>query len=100
MLPEYQSSNIGRPIVKTKIRESHTSAALRPLQVSLAKPGLFIMPYEEISESKELKKNLGMKTGIHWKRYKNVGRIFIFTEFMRPIRERDRGDHLVMSCLT
>lgn len=51
-------------------------------------------------ESKESKKDLGIKIGMDWNTYKNVGRIFILTELIRPIEEIHKGDHCIRLCFT
>ena len=54
---------------------------------------------EEMIWSRDLKKDLGIKIGIAWKRYRNFGNTFILTELTRPIRVSGREDQRLKSSL-
>lgn len=48
----------------------------------------------------QVKKDVGIETGKHWKKYKNLGSTFIMKTFTRPMSERGKDFQFIKDCLS
>ncbi len=76
------------------IRQCYAFTSFRLWRWTLCSQGrLPFHMWDDITEYNVSKKDLGMKVDTDWKMNKNLARIFILIQLIRPTKDVERGDH-------